>query len=361
MTRRVLASLVVACGLVVVLRAQAVPERLTDVEFWALTTDLSEVGGDFHSDNFTSNEADFADVATELAAHHQGGAYLGVGPEQNFSYIAAIRPSIAFLVDIRRQAVVQHLLYKALFEMSTDRADFLARLFSRVKPDAVDASSIARIWDAFPVGPGTNRELYLKNRQEVSDHLTKTHKFALSTEDLASLDYVYSAFFSLGPDINYAGFQQGLTTGNMTFAKLSVKADKAGALRSFLASEGAFQFIKTLQTRNLIVPVQADLAGPKAIRGIGDYLRAHDATVTAFYISNVEQYLFGSSSAPAIDINGGWHAFYDTLATLPITPSSVLVRGLSRTAITRCPIWDFLKIVAAGKVKSMGDAGRCGS
>ena len=107
---------------------QTVPERLTDREFWSLVTELSEPGGKFHADNFTSNEQ-FANVAADLAAGPKGGAYLGVGPEQNFHYILAIEPAIAFVVDIRRQALVQHLLFKAVFELSDDRATFLARLF----------------------------------------------------------------------------------------------------------------------------------------------------------------------------------------------------------------------------------------
>src|SRR5688572_7988929 len=94
---------------------QTVPASLTDHEFWSLISLLSETGGNFHGDNFTSNES-FADNAARLATRRGGGAYLGVGPEQNFSYIVAVRPQIAFVIDIRRQAVIQHLLFKALFE-----------------------------------------------------------------------------------------------------------------------------------------------------------------------------------------------------------------------------------------------------
>src|SRR6188474_3307813 len=71
-------------------------ERLTDAEFWTLMTDASELGGSFHSDNFTSNEAYFPSAVAALAkSGPHGGAYLGVGPEQNFHYISAIRPAVA--------------------------------------------------------------------------------------------------------------------------------------------------------------------------------------------------------------------------------------------------------------------------
>ena len=143
-------------------QAALLPDRLADAEFWKLVTESSEAGGAFHSDNFTSNEPAFPDVAAELAAGPHGGAYLGVGPEQNFSYIVAIRPQISFIVDIRRQAVVQHLLFKALFELSANRADFIARLFSRPPSSGLERAPLARIWDAFPPGPGTDRVRYAK-------------------------------------------------------------------------------------------------------------------------------------------------------------------------------------------------------
>ena len=58
----------------------------------------------------------------------RAGVYLGVGPEQNFTYIAAIQPRLAFIIDIRRDNMIEHLMYKALFELSADRAEFISRL-----------------------------------------------------------------------------------------------------------------------------------------------------------------------------------------------------------------------------------------
>jgi hypothetical protein len=336
------------------------PERLQDGEFWRLVTDLSETGGAYHSDNFTSNEPSVADVAAELAATPRKGAYLGVGPEQNFTYLVAVRPPLAFIVDIRWQAVVQHLLFKALFELSADRAGFLARLFAKVRPDGPADLPIQEIWDAMGSGPSTDRERHDKNRAEVVRHLTVTHGFALTPDDLTSLDYVYDAFFKLGPGINAAGYQPKLSTGNMNFMKLSVATDRAKKPRSFLGSEEAFQYVKSLQERNLIVPVQGDFAGPRTIRAIGAYLRERGVPVGVFYISNVEQYLFGQTIAPATDVNGGWRAFYDNLATLPIEASSVLVRSSSGMWPAICGIPKFLKLVAAGAVRTQSDARRCG-
>lgn len=342
-------------------QAGAIPDRLTNQEFWQLVTTFEEKGGTYHSDNFTSNEPGLAQTAADVTDRVKGGAYLGVGPEQNFSYIVAVRPTIAFVVDIRRQAIIQHLMFKALFELSADRVAFITRLFSRERPSGLDDAPVQKIWDAVPLGAGTDRDRYLKNRAEIETHLTKVRGIPLTTEDLASLEYVYNAFFTLGPAINYAGYQTRLTTGNVNFAKLSLAADRTGVLRSFLGSEQNFQFIKSLQERNLIVPVEADIAGPRAVRGIGDYVRARGEKVSAFYISNVEQYLYGVSIARGTDLNGGSKNFYANLATLPVDSTSVLIRGFNTRSPAFCVVDDFLKAVTAGRVQSLAQAQWCGT
>ena len=112
------------------------PSRLTDGEFWRLIEDISEPNGFFRSENLVSNEDTFQFVIPDLQRIVKpNGVYLGVGPDQNFTYIVALRPRIAFITDVRRGNLHLHLMYKALFELSADRAEFLSRLFSRgVRP-----------------------------------------------------------------------------------------------------------------------------------------------------------------------------------------------------------------------------------
>src|SRR5205814_381591 len=74
----------------------------------------------------------------------QGRVYMGVGPEQNFTYIVALKPKIAFIIDIRRGNLDLQLMYKALFELSKDRAEFVSRLFSRRRPDGLGPQSSVR-------------------------------------------------------------------------------------------------------------------------------------------------------------------------------------------------------------------------
>src|SRR5215468_7342041 len=116
----------------VLLAMDTLPTALTDQAFWKMITDFSEPGGTFAFEMFMSNEVTFQDILPDLLNRvPPGGVYLGVAPEQNFTYIAALRPKMAFVIDIRRENMVEHLMYKALFEMSPTRSEFLSRLFSR--------------------------------------------------------------------------------------------------------------------------------------------------------------------------------------------------------------------------------------
>src|SRR5689334_16548141 len=98
--------------------------------FAAQIAQLSEPGGYFDTNNLMSNERSYLQVLPALQdVGFSGGAYIGVGPDQNFSYIAAIRPSIAFIVDIRRDNLLLHLLFKAAFSAAETRVEYLCVLF----------------------------------------------------------------------------------------------------------------------------------------------------------------------------------------------------------------------------------------
>ena len=69
-----------------------------------------------------------------VARTKPGGVYLGVGPEQNYTYMVAVRPRLAIIFDIRRGNLDLQLMYKALFELAKDRAEFISLLFSKPRP-----------------------------------------------------------------------------------------------------------------------------------------------------------------------------------------------------------------------------------
>src|SRR5438067_256949 len=107
--------------------------------FAALSEQLSEPNGDFDTDNLISNESSYLHVIPALEQGGvTGGVYIGVGPDQNFSYIGRIRPASAFIIDIRRDNLLLHLLFKALFAASRNRTEYLSILTGRPAPDRLD-------------------------------------------------------------------------------------------------------------------------------------------------------------------------------------------------------------------------------
>jgi hypothetical protein len=306
------------------------PDRLDDHTFWALVTEFSEPSGNFRSDNLVSNEMVFQYVIPALEQTVlPASAYVGVGPDQNFTYIAALKPRIAFIVDIRRQNMLLHLMYKALIEVSPTREAFLSRLFSRPIPvRTTTRDSAEALLSAFqqeePDGVAFER-----NRSEIYDRLQRGHGFGLTRADLGSIDYVYRAFYSAGPDIRYS---YGRGTGWQpfpTYKDLMTADDGSGVQRGYLVSEEVYQTLRDLEERNLIVPLVGDFAGPKALRSVGRYLDLHHATVSVFYTSNVEQYLFRDDA---------WHRFYSNVGALPTDARSTFVRAFfNQRGIFRIP------------------------
>src|SRR5437762_675282 len=217
--RAALLALVLAACISASHAAGALPSRLTDQEFWALINDLSEPGGSFRSDNLLSNELRLQYVIPELVRTvARGRAYIGVGPEQNFTYIAAVQPSMAFIVDIRRGNLQLQLMYKALFELSGDRVDFVSRLFSRKAPEGntgIGAGAPARqIFDAISMSE-PNEAAYDRNLKTIEAQLTGKHGFPISPDDIKGIEYIFHAFYMFGPAINYSSSDS--ETGTSTF------------------------------------------------------------------------------------------------------------------------------------------------
>ena len=312
--------------------AGPVPAKLTDRQFWTLSNQMSEPDGHFRSENLVSNEHTFQWVIRGLERRVRGGVYLGVAPDQNFTYISVIKPKIAFIVDIRRGNLLQHLMYKALFELSADRAEFVSRLFSKARPKGLGPdSTVEAIFAAYsPVA--TSDALYRQNVRAIHDVLLNRHGFKLSAEDMQQLEGIYWHFYYEGPEIRYTmtapvpnrsnnrGFGRNRGMNFPTYRELVQQVDWEGRSRSYLGTEEAYAFVKALEEKNLIVPIVGNFAGLKALRSVGKYARDHQEVISAFYVSNVEQYLFQ---------DGIWDEFYQNVATLPVDDSSTFIRSVS--------------------------------
>jgi hypothetical protein len=312
-------------------QARTLPDSLTDREFWQLFTSASEEGGTFASENFVSNEKTYQYVIPDLQKTlRPGGVYLGVGPEQNFTYIANLAPKMAVIFDIRRENALLQLMYKALFELSPTRAEFVARLFSR--PLAMSNAAGAAPADLFAAlaNVAPTDSAFDANWKAILTRLALTRGFTLAADDRAGMRRTFRTFREAGPDISYAyhlGLPPVSTAFLVTFGQLQSLTNASGENMAFLATDANYARVRSMQLRNLIVPVVGDFAGPKAIRAVGEYLRSHNATVGAFYVSNVEQYLFSGFSP-------GYRRFYENVATLPLDSASAFIRSVPGTGGT---------------------------
>jgi hypothetical protein len=311
----------ISLSLTVKAGADNLPDQLTDQEFWRIVEDFSEPDGYFRADNLVSNENGFQRVISDLLlCTSPGGVYVGVGPEQNFTYIAALQPKISFVIDIRRGNLHTQLMYKALFELSADRAEFVSLLFTRQRPEGLGPNSTVQdLFNAYWKVKTGEEGVFKENFKRICDLLANRHMFALSKADLAGLEYIYHNFYEFGPGINYASSVSKLapsSSQNPMYADLMTNTDQKLIARSYLASEENFKIIKGLQHRNLIIPLVGDFAGPKTVRAVGKYVQEHGASVNVFYVSNVESYL-----------NSFRARFCANVATLPLDDLSVFIRS----------------------------------
>ncbi|MFN0087671.1 MAG: hypothetical protein ACKVX9_19935 [Blastocatellia bacterium] len=303
---------------------QAKPiESLSAAEFSRLSREFSEDGGFFRSDNFVSNETSYLHIVDKLRnLGASGGAYLGVGPEQNFTYIAKIRPRIAFIVDIRRQAVIQHLMYKAIFQLSPTRAQFLSRLLSKPQPPHAKDKSEPGLNDLlahFEKAP-RDEKAYALNLAEIRKVIRDDCQFPLTEGDLASLEYVYRNFRDDGMEIAYRMESSAWSGYFPSLKEILLGTDLNGKVGNFLAIPEDYEFVREMHRKNLIIPVVGDFGGKKALASVGDYLRKNGLTVTAFYTSNVEQYLFGSEV---------FANFVANVRKLPLSEKSLFIRAVA--------------------------------
>jgi hypothetical protein len=301
------------------LRAQ-LPERLRPAEFAALIDRLSEPGGYFDTDNLVSNEDSYLHAVTGLGRHGvSGGAFLGVGPDQNFSYVAAIRPAIAFIVDIRRDNLLEHLLFKGVFAEARNRVEYLCLLLGRPSPRDTTgwgARDLESILD-YVSRAGADSAAAARARRVVRARVLGAG-IPLSADDLQTIARFHHTFIARGLELRLTTFGRPERWDYPDYRRLLLERDLDGRRASFLAREADFAFVKGLQERNLVVPVVGDFAGEKALLAIGKYLEEHGARVSAFYTSNVEQYLFAGDT---------FERFARNVAALPHDDRSVIIRS----------------------------------
>jgi hypothetical protein len=291
---------------------------LSDSAWAGLVQSLSEEGGYFDTDNLISNERSYLHVVGPLR-RMRGGAYIGVGPDQSFSYLAAARPAIAFIVDIRRDNLLHHLLLRSLFALSSNRAEYLARLHGRALPDdprAWDGRPLEAILDrldSLPADPAAVRATAL-----AVDSILRALPLPVTDADLATIERFHREFIDGGTALRFRTFGREPRPYYPTYRQLLLETDASGRPASFVVDEESFRWVKELERRNLVVPVVGDLAGPHALRAIGAWLDDRDVGVSAYYTSNVEDYVWR---------DGKYDAFLANVRALPWARDGVIIRS----------------------------------
>ncbi len=299
------------------------PRAATDVQvsieqFGRYIESWSEPEGYFDSDNFISNETSYLHVVDDLHSRvSPGGVYIGVGPDQNLSYIVHTRPTMAIITDIRRQNMLEHLWFKALLSLASNRTEYLALLVSREPPQVKAGAPLQDILEA--VGHSrTDEKLFLKNLTTIKKVLTETYKLKLSPEDLSKIEYVYRTFWDENLQLRFSSIGRGNALNYPTFEEMLLETDRHGKQQSYLSSEELFQWLKKFEGENRLIPIVGDFAGPHALRSVGAFLKANGLHVAAFYTSNVEFYLFDRPT---------WTRYVGNVKSLPIADDSIFIRS----------------------------------
>jgi hypothetical protein len=324
MNRRVIVRRVICINLLAAFMMSAAASRLADASrdhksFGTLSARLSEPGGYFDSDNLISNETSYLHVVTKLREMGvRGGVYVGVGPDQSFTYIAKIRPKLAVMIDIRRDNLLQHLLYKSLFGRARNRIEYLCEFFGKPVPKTKgwESRGIKELVDYLDNTPSDSK-LFDKSLKDVRQDVQK-YGIPLSQSDLESIAKVQRAFYTAGLDIRYSSYHRPPRSIYPPYRDLLLETDLSGNQQNYFNSEDDFQFLKKLQDQDMIVPVVGDLSGPQAMKAIGQYVAEMKEKVSAFYVSNVEFYL---------QRQGTFDKFIENVKSFPIDSRSVIIRS----------------------------------
>ncbi len=319
-SRRLKHALMLAVALIAALATS--PVRAAAQSFAALSDQLSEPSGEFDTDNLISNESSYLHVMPALEQGGvTGGVYVGVGPDQNFSYIAHIRPASAFIIDIRRDNLLLHLLFKALFGVSRNRLEFLSQLLGRTAPDRLDSwrdASVEKLVMYLDEAKPLPAAALAASADRLHEAIRKMG-MNLTERDLATIDRFHGQFIRAGLSLQFQSTGRPAREYYPTYRDLLLETDRRGRHLCYLASEDDFQFVKGLQARDQIVPVVGNLAGPHALAAIGQEIARRNEKVSAFYLSNIENYLFR---------DGSFQRYIENVKKLPHTDKSVIIRSL---------------------------------
>ena len=179
----------------------------------------------------------------------------------------------------------------------------------------------------------------------------------LSAEDLRTIDRFHRRFIEEGVSLRFQSTGRPPRSYYPTYRRAS---DRHGWIRPSGQLPRLRRRVPVSERSpgpRQVIPVVGDLSGPSAIAAIGKLLGVRRIEVSAFYVSNVEFYLFGEGAFPRYITN---------LGRLPHAGNSVIIRSVfggfaggyrpGDSSVSRLQsIDELLTGVAAGKIQYYGD------
>lgn len=300
-------------------------DNISPIEFTQMIKSMSEDEVFFVSENWISNEDRYLYVLNLLDKFKiNGGVYIGVGPEQNYTYISAVKPDLAFIVDVRNRNTLQHLIYKIIFELADTPADFFSLLFSKPINNSNGPnkhSNINELVNYFKNTP-SSRKMYNETLEKIFNVLTIKYHFEITEYYEQLICYTFATIYRHNLNLDYDGSTL-LTKGWTwpTFAELLQATDIEGKQRNPFNNILEYQYLKKMHFENRIIPITGDFSGKKTLKSIGLYMKEHNLTLSSFYTSNVERYIFHSPDSTVDE-------WVDNVKNIPINNTSIFIRTL---------------------------------
>ena len=195
-----------------------------------------------------------------------GGAYVGVGTDQNYILAGFVQPSLVVIVDFDQAVVDLHAVHGALVRAAPNAESFLhlwtpageAEALAILKADVEDP-------DRFR----TLRDLYVMARPDVDARFSRLRK---------------------------------------RYAELGIQA--------WLEVPEQYETVRELFASDRIVAIRGDFTQPGVLLEVADVLKLHGQSVRVLYLSNVEQY---------VAYRAAWKA---NMLALPLAEESLVLRTL---------------------------------
>lgn len=285
-----------------------------DERFDTLSRQFSEPTNAPPGDNFVSNEDSYPRVAGQLARlAPAGGVYLGVGPDQNFTYIAHAKPRLAFILDYRRRNLLLHLLHRALVQLAPDRPTYLKLLTARDPGPIPPAATAAELDAAF-----TPLEIDPARLASVQAEVTRVLRplNLLTGSEWPDLARIQARL--AGPGLNARFLALPMYP---TVRQALLRPDRDGRPAHWLANPAAYDTVRAAHLGDRIIPAVADFSSPAVFQQLGAWLTRRTLRVSVFYVSDVEFFLLKSQKFPAYLAN---------LRQLPWADGALIVRSSTR-------------------------------